>query len=367
MTEFSPEKTRDGLRGSAAGRLLLSALSAAYAGGIAARRLLYSKGVLKRRRLPVPVVCFGNISSGGTGKTSTVVTAAMELARSGRRPAVLLRGYKRRVPPKTVTILAQGRPALLDEAGDEALMLYRLLEPAGVPVVVSSDRYASGTAAAAELGADILLMDDGFQHFAVERDADIALVNATAPFTADRVLPAGNLREPASGLARARAVVITHCEQVPQDAIDALRADIARFAPAAEIIESMHAPETFIDPATATQVDLNALKGRDAAVLSGIGDPASFEAVLKKMKIGLRQIWRYPDHYAYTVKDLEAAQRARAGLPLITTYKDFARFPPGWQEILGGNVLILSVKIVFLLDGWKRLMRIVDAAGRRED
>jgi len=274
------------------------------------------------------------------------------------------RGYKRRVPQTVVTILAKGRPATLDEAGDEALMLYRLLEPAGVPVVVSSDRFASGTAAVTELGADILLMDDGFQHFAVRRDADIALVNATAPFTADRVLPAGNLREPAAGLARAKAVIITHCEQVPQDAVDALRADIRRFAPDAEIIESMHAPEAFIDPATASQVDLGSLKGREAVALSGIGDPDSFEGVLKKMKIDLKQIWRYPDHYAYTAQDLAAASKTRGGLPLITTYKDFARFPPGWQELLGGGVLILSVKIVFLCDGWIKLMRIVDGAGR---
>ncbi|HCC47704.1 MAG TPA: tetraacyldisaccharide 4'-kinase [Elusimicrobia bacterium] len=367
MTAFSPEKTRDRLRSGVAGRLLLRLMSFAYAGGIAARRLLYKKGVLRSRRLPVPVVCFGNISSGGTGKTSTVVTAAMELARSGRRPAVLLRGYKRRVPPATVTILAKGRSVALDSAGDEALMLYRLLEPAGVPVVVSSDRFASGTAAATELGADILLMDDGFQHFALERDADIALVNATAPFTADLVLPAGNLREHPSGLARAKAVIITHCEQVTQDAVDALREDIRRFAPNAEIIESMHSPETFIDPASASQVDLNALKGRQAVALSGIGDPDSFEGVLKKMKIDLKQIWRYPDHHAYTDEELASAQQARAGLPLITTYKDFARFPAGWQDLLGGGVLILSVKIVFLCDGWKRLMRIVDGAGRSAD
>lgn len=366
MSPFHPEKTRDSLKSRLAGRLLLGALSAAYTGVVGVRRFLYARGVFKTRRLPVPVICFGNISAGGTGKTSTVVTAAMELARAGRKPAVLLRGYKRRVDPKTVTILAPGRPASLDEAGDEALMLYRLLEPAGIPVVVSSDRYASGSAAVAELGADLLLLDDGFQHFALERDADIALVNATAPFTADRVLPAGNLREPPSGLARAKAVIITHCEQAQQEAVDALREEIRRCAPKAAIVESIHAPEGFIEPATATQVDLNALKGREAVVLSAIGDPESFEGALRKLKIKVKQIWRYPDHHPFTREELEAAQRARGDLPLITTYKDFARFPAGWQDILGGGVLIFSVKIVFLLDGWKRLMRVVDeAAGKR--
>jgi tetraacyldisaccharide 4'-kinase len=128
----------------------------------------------------------------------------------------------------------------------------------------------------------------------------------------------------------------------------------------------MHTPETFIDPATAEQIDLNALKGKPAVALSGIGDPASFEGVLKKMKIDLKQIWRYPDHHVFTAQELAAAQEARAGLPIITTYKDFARFPAGWQEILPGGVLILSVKIVFLCNGWKTLMRLVDGAGRTE-
>ncbi len=366
MSGFSPERTRDRLNGGLAGRLLLRFFSAGYSAAMAARRTLYSSGVLRARRLPVPVVCFGNISAGGTGKTSTVVMAALELARSGRKPAILLRGYKRPGKSSRVTVLAKGRPLSLEDAGDEALMLYRMLEQAGVPVLVSSDRFASGTIAVSELGRDIILLDDGFQHFALERDADIVLVNATAPFSADRVLPSGNLREPASALARADAVIITHCEQVTQEAVDALTAEIKAVNPAAGIIESIHSPETFMDPATALQTDLNALKGRPAAALSGIGDPASFEAVLKKLKIDLKQIWRYPDHHVFTPEELAAAEQAREGLPLITTYKDFARFPAGWQEILTGGVLILSVKIVFLCDGWKTLMRLVDGAGREE-
>ena len=360
---FSPKALRDGFRKNAAGRLALRTLSLPYSAAIAARRGLYSAGILRSRSLPVPVICFGNISSGGTGKTSTVVAAAQELARSGRKPAILIRGYKRR-SAGSVAVLARGRKFTLDEAGDEALMLYRMLEPDGVPVLVSGDRFASGTIAIKELGADILLMDDGFQHFALERDADIVLVNATAPFDADSVLPYGDLREPASGIRRARAVLISHCEQARQADVDALSARIKELNPDAEVIESMHTPESFLDPATARTVDLNMLKGRPAAVLSGIGDPDSFEAALKAIKIDLKQIWRYPDHHTFTAVELASAQQARGDLPLITTYKDFARFPEGWQEILKGGVLILSVKIVFLCDGWKKLTAVMREAGK---
>ena len=361
---YSAEKLRDALRRGFAGRLLLGALSVVYAAAVKARRGLYGSGVLRSRRLPVPVICFGNISAGGTGKTSTVVAVARELARAGRRPAVLIRGYRRAARASSVTVLAKGRQATLEQAGDEALMLYRLLEDAGVPVVVSSDRYKAGLAAV-ELGADLLLMDDGFQHFALQRDADVVLVNATSPFSADRVLPYGNLREPAAGLARAAAVIITHCEQAAQADIDELRAEILEINPGAAVIESMHSPEKFLDPATSRPVDLDAMRGRPAAALSAIGDPASFEAALARLKIELRQIWRYPDHHAFTPEELAAAQQARTGLPLITTYKDYARFPAGWQDILPNGVLIFSVKIVFLCDGWKTLMRLVETAAGR--
>ncbi len=363
---FDAAAARDRIKANFAGRLALGGLSRVYSSVIAARRGLYSAGLLRSAKLPVPVICFGNISSGGTGKTSTVIAAAQELVKLGRRPAILLRGYKRRSPTRRVVILAPGRAFTLDETGDEALMLYRTLEKDGVPVLVGADRRASGLAAVSELGADVVLMDDGFQHFALKRDADIVLVNATAPFLSDRVLPYGDLREPPAGLARARAVVISHCEQASQAAVDGLAGEVRRLNPRAEIVETMHAPEFFLDPATARPVDLNLLKGRPAVALSAIGDPGSFEGALRRLKIDLKQIWRYPDHHAFTKAELAAAQETRAGLPLITTYKDFARFPEGWQEILPGGVLILSVKIVFLCDGWKKLVSVMtEAAGSK--
>ncbi|MBI5744289.1 MAG: tetraacyldisaccharide 4'-kinase [Elusimicrobia bacterium] len=362
----SAKETRDGLRSGLAGRLVLKTLSAAYSGVVAARRGLYRAGLLKTRRLPVPVICFGNISSGGTGKTSTVIAAAQELARAGLKPAILLRGYKRSRSAPKIVVLARGRGATLADAGDEALMLFRTLEKANVPVLVCPDRYASGLKAVTELGANVILMDDGFQHFGLYRDADIVLINATAPFHTDHVLPFGDLREPPAGLKRARAVIISHCEHASQEQVDALAAEVRRINPSAELVETMHAPESFLDPATAQPVDLNLLKGRPAAALSAIGDPESFEGALRKMKVDLKQIWRYPDHHAFSKAELEAAQDARGSLPLITTYKDFARFPAGWQDILKGGVLILSVKIVFLCDGWRRLSSIMtDLAGRK--
>jgi tetraacyldisaccharide 4'-kinase len=229
-------------------------------------------------------------------------------------------------------------------------------------VMVCADRYIAGTAAVSRLGANILLMDDGFQHFALERDLDIAIINASAPFFDDHLLPLGNLREPASAVSRAGAVILSHCEQAEPEAIAALRKQIAAVNPAAEIFESTHVPEFFLDPVSGKTLPLDFVKGKDAAALSGIGDPASFEASLLRLKLSLKQIWRYPDHHPFTQTELNSARQAAQGLPIITTYKDFVRFPQGWKELLPGGVLILSVKIAFKGDGWPKLTALLSAA-----
>jgi len=356
---MNAEKTRDAFKKNLPGRLALRLLSLFYLAAISSRKLLYDFGLIKKRRLPVPVICFGNISTGGTGKTSTVVRAARELARAGRKPAILIRGYKRDAPSGKVVVMARGRDFNPGEAGDEAQMLYRMLEADNVPVLVCADRFLSGTAAVNELGADLLLMDDGFQHFALERDADIVLINAAAPFLEDSVLPFGNLREPVGAVSRARAVILSHCEAAAAGALEALRAEIRRRNPAAEIFESDHVPEFFLDPLTAKTTPLAALKGRQASALSGIGDPASFEATLAGLKLDLKQIWRYPDHHAFTPVELDSARQAAQHLPLITTYKDFVRFPADWQKSLAGGILILSIKITFRGDGWEKLIKLL--------
>ncbi|OGS10951.1 MAG: tetraacyldisaccharide 4'-kinase [Elusimicrobia bacterium RIFOXYA12_FULL_57_11] len=362
---MDPEKTRDNLKKSLPGRILLWLMSLLYLAAIAFRKLFYAAGLIKKHRLPVPVICFGNITTGGTGKTSTVVSAARALAAAGRKPAILIRGYKRVAPPGKVTVMARGRDFNPQEAGDEALMLYRMLEPDGVPVLVSCDRLASGLVAVRELGADILLMDDGFQHFALERDADILLINSSAPFLADSVLPLGNLREPVSAVRRASAVILSHCEQAAEETLKTLRGEIRRLNPAAEIFESNHVPEFFLNPVTAKTVPLSALKNRPASVISAIGDPASFEASLTALKLDLKQIWRYPDHHIFTPTELNSARQAAQDLPIITTYKDFVRFPADWQELLPGGILILSVKITFRGDGWNKLMKLISEVKAR--
>lgn len=356
---MNAKKIRDGLRRKTAGRLLLRALSLLYFSAVTLRRALYKSGLIKTSRLPAPVICFGNLSSGGTGKTSTVVLSAIELKKAGRRPAVLIRGYKRRAPAEKLTILAEGETFQAEEAGDEAVMLFEMLRPYGVPVLVSSDRYRSGLAALAKFKSDILLMDDGFQFFRLHRDRNLVLINATSPFHTDELLPLGDLRETASGLGRADAVILSHCEHACEAGIDALKREIAKRSPSAAVIESMHAPEAYVNALTREKVPLSEFSGKQVVALSAIGDPKSFEDTLACLKAAPAHIWRYPDHHQFTREELAAIESTRGKMPLITTYKDFARFPADWAQILKGGVYILSVKIVFLRDGREKLMKTI--------
>jgi len=202
--------------------------SPAYSLVMLVRAYLYRNDIfLKSQRLPVPVISIGNLTLGGTGKTPMVRYVARLLMDRGVRPAIVSRGYGGKAAGR-INIVADRTKTLLppEMAGDEPFMLAEALP--GVPVLTGSQRARVARHAVEVFGANLIVMDDGFQHFALERDADIVLVNATAPFYRDRVLPSGDLREAPSGLERAAAVVITHCEQVAQDAVDELRAEIKR-------------------------------------------------------------------------------------------------------------------------------------------
>src|SRR5439155_11966895 len=161
----------------------------------------------RRHRLMRPVVSVGNLRVGGSGKTPIVEYIARLLHAQGERPAILTRGYARRVPLDGVTVVSDGSAvrATLDSAGDEPLMLAQALP--GVAVLVGSNRYLSGCLAERTLGATVHILDDGFQHVELERDADLLLV-AEEDLT-DRPLPAGRLRERVSAAAIADAALVT--------------------------------------------------------------------------------------------------------------------------------------------------------------
>ena len=170
----------------------------------------YRTGRSPSRRLSRPVVSVGNLTLGGTGKTPFVEFLADGLVREGRRPAILSRGYGR--SSGGVVVVSRGQGALVDadEGGDEPVALARRLP--GVPVVVARRR-ADAAPAAERLGADVFLLDDGYQHLALQRNVNLLLLDARDPFSGGRLMPFGRLREPLSALARADAFIFTRPEK----------------------------------------------------------------------------------------------------------------------------------------------------------
>lgn len=342
--KFSPEQIRKTLKKNIFGKYFLLFLSLLYGMTMQIREYLYKKGVLKSDKINIPVICVGNLSTGGTGKTPAILTLADMLLKNGKKPVILTRGYKREVDKKnSVTIIDKYETINKSECGDEPLMIFHALE-GKVPVLVCANRYVSGTVAEYQLGADIAIMDDGFQHLRLKRDADIVLINATSPFTSDHLLPYGNLREAPSALKRATVVIITHCELVNREQINALRSIIKNYT-SAPVLESTHKAKAFLNANEEKEYDIDFLKGESVSVISAIGNPGSFVNNLKALGLNIKQCWRYPDHHIYTGYELLSAKNTARGMPIITTLKDYSRFPDNWKDLIGTNVYILKIEL----------------------
>lgn len=323
---MNEQKIRDILSGrqggpfAAALRAALAPAGAAWSALMRLRRAAYRGRILSSRPAGIPVICVGNVTTGGTGKTPMVAWVTKQLLRGGFTPAILTRGYK----------AASGR-------SDEAELLRQSL-PESVAVVVDADRVA-GAGQARSRGANVLVMDDGFQHRRLRRNLDIVLIDATNPFGFGKCLPRGLLREPLSALADAGAIVITRSDMVAPDVLARLRQTLSILAPRASLHEAVHAPTHLVGAAGAT-MPLESLLGRGVYAFCGIANPGSFFAMLRRA--GAKVLGERPlaDHVAYDVGEAQAISRAAATCGaevLVATQKDAVKLSrasftlPLWQ------------------------------------
>lgn len=336
---------RSRLQATGYGKAALRILSWGYGAGVFLHRSLYQLKILRSRRLPAKTVCIGNLTVGGTGKTSAVLLAARTLRRSEVNVAVLSRGYRRPEPTRDVQVLGGSRSAHWMKAGDEPWMMYEMLRDLKVPVLISPNRYRAGMEALEQFNARVLLLDDGYQHLKLKRDLDIVLVSAANPFGGGHLLPLGDLREPLRGLRRAGMILITHTDRVEPDRLAELKDRLRSIHPKAPILEAAHRPDFLMDLRTEQRLPLKHLKGTPVGSFCAIGDPASFQSHLKALGAEPNQAWRFPDHHVYTIEELRSIENIRVGMPLVTTLKDVPRLPLLWPEILSGEVLALSIRL----------------------
>ena len=196
----------------------LTLLSYLYFFGVSLRILLYRAGFFKTKRLSCPVISVGNLTVGGTGKTPLVDLIAKTLKKEGERVVVISRGYKRKSGEK-ITVVSKGEGPLTswEQVGEEPFWLAS--QTRGIPVLVGKNRFQVGQFAIKQFNPTVILLDDGFQHLGLYRDLNLLLLDSTAPFEKDKLLPRGVLREPASQIERASAVVLTRVEHCEDDGL----------------------------------------------------------------------------------------------------------------------------------------------------
>jgi len=321
----------------------LWALSIGYGVALHLHLAGYHLGIARRSVLPVTVVSVGNLTVGGTGKTTASLAIARWLLSQGKRVALLSRGYRGRGERQAAVVSGGSGPLLdVEAAGDEAYLAAQKLPD--LRVLAGKDRRVTGKLAVEQLGVDAIVLDDGFQYQRLQRDLDIVLVDALAPFGYDFLVPRGLLREPPEHIARADAVWLTHSDLVKEEELGRIRARVTSFAPKARIWETIHAPVRLRRLDGKEEVEPDALRGRPVCALSSLGNPRSFEQTLARLGAELVTAVRFPDHHRYRGEELYQVAQGQAAEAewIVTTEKDAVRMPT--QE-LGKPIWILEVEL----------------------
>jgi tetraacyldisaccharide 4'-kinase len=319
--------------------LFLRTLSLMYLHAVQLRNYLYETNRLKIKKLPCKVISIGNLCAGGTGKTPMTMYVSELIRKHGYRVCVVTRGYKGKAE-KRGGIVSDGKEIFMSPefAGDEPFMMAGILKQ--IPIIVGRDRFKSGMTAIKQFGAEVIVLDDAYQHRKLFRDLDLVLLDDKTPFGNGKLLPFGRLREPITALSRSHAVIFTRsnmnslreCGERSYEAINILKTH--------PIFHSKHLPNVCaMIPSGKTKkasslakysAPVKSLEGKRAVAFSGLADNSHFKNTLLESRIEIAGFYGFPDHHAYSEKDLrtliEAGTQATVDC-LVTTEKDFVKLP----------------------------------------
>jgi tetraacyldisaccharide 4'-kinase len=309
---------------------VLTPLTILYGSLLQLHRWSYKKKFFRSRKLSCPVVSVGNLTVGGTGKTPIIIDLANRLLAENIKVGILSRGYKRKNSlSMTVVSDGQGNFASVADSGDEPLMMAKILPQA--VVIVGKDRYQAGQKAIKEYGCQVLLLDDGFQHWKLERDYNIVLLDYNDEIWHDNLLPAGRLREPLNALKRADHVVITKIPKVfHADQIDKFKKLVFEYSPNCIISLAQFEAQSLHQLITGKWTDVPIEKLRDLPTIAfcGLAKSQGFFELAKYMGANLLKEIKFSDHHNYTNDDVETLKnelhQTKAEY-LVTTRKDLIK------------------------------------------
>jgi tetraacyldisaccharide 4'-kinase len=291
-----------------------------------AREAMYSKGIKRSHKLNAPVISVGNLTMGGTGKTPVVALLASLLQKEGLKPAIISRGYGGAAGNK-VNVVSDGKEIFLDAkaAGDEPCFLAKILP--GVPVLTGIIRVLPCRHAINQLGCNVLILDDGFQHLAVQRDLDLVLFSAASLAGNSRVFPGGDLREPISALKRCHAFIITGVTDTLRERCLSFRNLLQERFPDKTVFLTSYQPVGTTSLANNSIQEVSELPSPLYA-FCGIAQPQLFQKSLEAESISLSGFMPLRDHQAFTpalMKNIAARAKKSGAKGLITTEKDLIK------------------------------------------
>ncbi len=334
----------------------LECLSYVYGAYVRSRTRSYLEGKKERTKVPVPVIVVGNLTVGGTGKTTLAGWIAEKLLEKGHKPGVILRGYKGGGKSGPLLVSAGGGPRLEAEfAGDEAYLLSRKLR---CPVLIGSDRARAANMAIEKTGCTHLILDDGYQHLSLKRDLDILVLDSKADPEKQFLLPRGPLREPVTEAARAGILVFSRAleGEVPDwQWPDRVCPETPRFA-------MRYRPIGIFDAQSSESLPLSG----PFLAFSGIGTPAGFSGLLSEMGANVVHEESFPDHHRYSGRDLAGLckkARQKGAERLLTTEKDAVKIDPA--RFSGCRLAVLRVEADFMGAEDRFIETILQRAGEK--
>jgi tetraacyldisaccharide 4'-kinase len=330
-------------------KIILFILSLIY--GLTVRVLTFIYRI-RPYRLNCKVISVGNITLGGTGKTTLVESIARYLKEQEHKVAILSRGYgghKQHIASAKCTTKQEEHAVDYKIMGDEPYMLSRNL--GNIPVIVDKNRIRAAQRAIRDYQVDTVILDDGFQQWRINKDLEIVAVDATNPLGNSYLLPRGILREPTSSLRRADVFVLTKIN---------LNADYRKIKKTlnninsdASIVEAAYKSEGFykFGQSRDALLDPKEFQGSQACLFCAIADPDSFESLISNLGIKISASLRFTDHYLYTEQDLDkiiGESKQKGANIIITTEKDAVRLSAFSHKLVTANCFILRIKLELL-------------------